>query len=113
MKFYDIDVLAKKYGGGNKYLATSLIAESACRLSEKRNSGGNETEKEKYLSEVLSRFDSGVDIEKLIQEDVSQENASQENVSQENVSQENVSQEDVPNDGLFLQNELIIKAVDE
>jgi hypothetical protein len=74
MKFYDIDVLAKKYGGGNKYLATSLIAESACRLSEKRNIDENNPEKEKYLSEVLAHFDKGVDIKIVIQDDVPQEN---------------------------------------
>jgi len=68
MKFYDIDVLAKKYGNGNKYRATSIIAESACRLSEKKNSNENEPEKEKYLSEVLAYFDKGVNIEKLLQE---------------------------------------------
>jgi|GEM_PF-2433311 len=73
MKFYDIDVLAKKYGGGNKYLATSLIAENACRLSEKRNPDDNDPEKEKYLSEVLARFERGVDIEKTTNGEVSQE----------------------------------------
>jgi hypothetical protein len=70
MKFYDIDVLAKKYGDGNKYLATSLIAESACRLSEKRNINENDPEKEKYLSEALAHFDKGVDIRKILNEDV-------------------------------------------
>ena len=78
MKFYDIDVLAKKYGGGNKYLATSLIAENACRLSEKRNPDNNDPGKEKYLSEVLARFEKGVDIEKISDEEVSQEEASLE-----------------------------------
>ena len=66
MKFYDIDVLAKKYGNGNKYLVTSLIAESACRLSEKKNPDDNNPEKEKYLSEVLARFDRGVDVERIL-----------------------------------------------
>ena len=74
MKFYDIDVLAKQYGGGNKYLATSLIAESARRLSEKRNPDENSPEKEKYLSEVLALFEKGVNIEKFLHEDVSREN---------------------------------------
>ena len=69
MKFYDIDVLAKKYGGDNKYLATSLIAESARRLSEKRNPDDNDPEKEKYLSEVLAYFDKGADVEKILQEE--------------------------------------------
>jgi hypothetical protein len=73
MKFYDIDVLAKKYGNGNKYLATSLVAESACRLSEKRNLDENNPEKEKYLSEVLAQFDKGLDITRIIKEDVSRE----------------------------------------
>ena len=73
MKFYDIDVLAKKYGGGNKYLATSLIAENACRLSEKRNPDNNDPGKEKYLSEVLARFESGVDIDKISLTEASQE----------------------------------------
>jgi len=70
MKFYDIDVLAKKYGDGNKYRATTIIAESACRLSEKRNSNDNEPEREKYLSEVLAYFDKGVNIEKMLQENI-------------------------------------------
>ncbi|MCL1875781.1 MAG: hypothetical protein FWF87_05935 [Synergistaceae bacterium] len=74
MKFYDIDVLARKYGDGNKYLATSIIAESACRLSEKRNPDENNPEKEKYLSEVLAHFDKGVDIEKVLREKASHEN---------------------------------------
>jgi len=74
MKFYDIDVLARKYGDGNKYLATSIIAESACRLSEKRNPDENNPEKEKYLSEVLAHFDKGVDIEKVLIEKTSHEN---------------------------------------
>jgi len=68
MKFYDIDVLAKKYGDGNKYLSTSIIAESACRLSEKRNPDENNPEKEKYLSEVLEQFDKGIDIEVVLQD---------------------------------------------
>jgi hypothetical protein len=70
MKFYDIDVLAKKYGDGNKYLATSLIAESACRLSEKRNIDENNPEEEKYLSEVLAHFEKGVDVKEFMREDV-------------------------------------------
>ena len=74
MKFYDIDVLAKKYGDGNKYLATSLIAEYACRLSEKRNVDENNPEEEKYLSEVLACFEKGVDVKEIIREDVSQKN---------------------------------------
>jgi len=84
MKFYDIDVLAKKYGGGNKYLATSLIAESACRLSEKRNPDDNDPEKEKYLSEILAQFDKGVEIERIIHEEVSHEEISPEEVLFEN-----------------------------
>jgi hypothetical protein len=74
MKFYDIDVLAKRYGDGNKYLATSIIAESACRLSEKKNPDENNPEKEKYLSEVLAQFDKGVDIEKILREKTPHEN---------------------------------------
>ena len=81
MKFYDIDVLAKKYGGGNKYLATSLIAESACRLSEKRNPDENDPEKEKYLSEVLAYFDKGVDVEQMLHEEASKEEVPQEETS--------------------------------
>jgi len=69
MKFYDIDVLARKYGNGNKYLATSLVAESACRLSEKRNQDENNPEKEKYLSEVLSQFEKGIDITVIAKEE--------------------------------------------
>ena len=81
MKFYDIDVLAKKYGDGNKYIATSLIAERACRLSEKRNSGdnniqGSDPKNEKYLSEVLAQFDKGMDIEAIMHEETIQENDS-------------------------------------
>ena len=75
MKFYDIDVLARKYGDGNKYLATSIIAESACRLSEKKNPDENNPEKEKYLSEVLAHFDKGVDIEKILREKTPVENS--------------------------------------
>ena len=83
MKFYDIDVLAKKYGGGNKYLATSLIAESACRLSEKKNPDENDPEKEKYLSEVLAHFDKGVDIEQILHEEAPKEEVPQEEISLE------------------------------
>ena len=83
MKFYDIDVLARRYGGGNKYLATSIIAESACRLSEKRNPDENNPEKEKYLSEVLDDFDKGVDVEKFIREKVPQEGLAVANTANE------------------------------
>lgn len=67
MKFYDIDDLAKKYGGGNKYLATSLVAERACRLSAE--SSAIDPEGEKYLSEALSEFELGLlgaDGEKIV-----------------------------------------------
>ena len=83
MKFYDIDVLARKYGNGNKYLATSLVAESACRLSERKNADENNPEKEKYLSEVLAQFDKGVDITIITKEDVSSENIPVENITNE------------------------------
>lgn len=58
MKFYDIDELAKKYGKGNKYLATSLVAERAALLSERGSE--NDPEGEKYLSEALSEFELGL-----------------------------------------------------
>ncbi|MCL2147232.1 MAG: hypothetical protein FWH52_05435 [Synergistaceae bacterium] len=83
MKFYDIDVLAKKYGDGNKYLATSLVAESACRLSEKRNTGENNPDKEKYLSEILAQFDKGVDITQVAQENVNSKDIPVESVANE------------------------------
>lgn len=85
MKFYDIDELAKKYGKGNKYLATSLVAERAVRLGERGSD--NDPEGEKYLSEALSEFELGL-IDKegnriMTEDEVAAEAAAAEKIARE------------------------------